>query len=393
MSKQFYTSTEAAEAIGLAPNTVNRRCSQGKIEASRDGFGTWIISADVVEAERQRIASKSNKMAPDKPRQHEPTPGYFTVEQAAAEIGLHVRTLARRAMVWPEIDPGRGEWPKEPGHTCQGKEEGGAVITIRAQETAISPIIVPSWRDSETRPGCRGCQHKRTKREARKVLFELGKRPLWGLYYDPADFNRFAARTRQRRRAQSIAGAYAAYPLTNGRFYVIHDQESEGGQPIGDDRTEVFNLLKPVVNDTPDDKRISTSGGWGGNWQGTKGDGRARQAKREGREYDGQIPGARRNGRVWEFSPEAVEHEKARLVGYQVAVPKPKPVTKPAAKAPAMTIKSTPKFTASNAAASDAELAANRARLAEIAKLARVAVYITADGRTKTVKRGKAKAR
>ena len=196
------------------------------------------------------------------------------------------RIASSPVMVWPEIDPGRGEWPKEPGHTCQGKEEGGAVITIRAQETAISSIIVPSWRDSETRPGCRGCQHKRTKREARKVLFELGKRPLWGLYYDPADFNRFAARTRQRRRAQSIAGAYAAYPLTDGRFYVIHDQESEGGQPISDDRTEVFNLLKPVVNDTPDDKRISTSGGWGGNWQGTKGDGRARQAKREGREIE-----------------------------------------------------------------------------------------------------------
>ena len=34
-----------------------------------------------------------------------------------------------------------------------------------------------------------------------------------------------------------------------------------------------------------------------------------------------------------------------------------------------------------------------RARLAEIAKRARAAVYITADGRTKTVKRGKAGAR
>jgi hypothetical protein len=201
MSKQFYTSTEAASLIGLAPNTVNRRCSQGKIEASRDGFGTWVISADVVEAERQRIASKSNKMAPDKPRQkHEPTPGFLTVEQAAAEIGLHVRTLARRA-------------------------------------------------------------------------------------------------------------------------------------------------------------------------------------------YDGQIPGARRNGRVWEFSPEAVEHEKSRLAGYQVAAPKPKPVTKPAAKAPAMTIKSTPKFTASNAVASDAELAANRAKLAQVASNAKSALVVQPNGEMNTVAR------
>lgn len=98
MSKPFYTSTEAAALIGLSANTVNRRCAQGKIDATRDGFGTWIISAEAVEVERQRVASKSNKMAPDKPRQpHVPQPGFYTVEQAAAAIGIHVRTLARRA--------------------------------------------------------------------------------------------------------------------------------------------------------------------------------------------------------------------------------------------------------------------------------------------------------
>ena len=207
MSKQFYTSTEAASLIGLAPNTVNRRCSQGKIAAERDGFGTWIISADVVESERKRVAAKSSKMAPDLPPQkHQPTDGYFTVEQAAAEIGLHVRTLAKRA-------------------------------------------------------------------------------------------------------------------------------------------------------------------------------------------YDGQIPGARRNGRVWEFPPSAIEHEKARLAGYQVAAaPKPKAV-KPAAKAPAMTIKSTPKFTASVAVASDAELAANRARLAQVARNAKSALVVQPNGEMNEVARilGKAK--
>ena len=201
MSKQFYTSTEAAEAIGLSPNTVNRRCAQGKIEASRDGSGTWVISADVVESERKRVAAKSSKMAPDLPPQkHQPTDGYFTVEQAAAEIGLHVRTLARRA-------------------------------------------------------------------------------------------------------------------------------------------------------------------------------------------YDGQIPGAKRNGRVWEFPPSAVEHEKARLAGYQVAAPKPKLVTKPTAKAPAVTIKATPKFTASVAAVNDEELARNRAKLAQVARNAKSYTMISADGRARQVKR------
>ena len=50
-------------------------------------------------------------------------------------------------------------------------------------------------------------------------------------------------------------------------------------------------------------------------------------------------------------------------------------------------------YTAVPQNATETELEANRARLAEIAKLARAAVYITADGRTKTVKRGKAGAR
>lgn len=189
-------------------------------------------------------------------------------------------------MVFPELDPGLGEWPKEPAHTCQGKEEGGAVITIRGQATAVSPIIVPSWRDTEKRPGCRGCQHKRAKREARKVLWEGMKRPLWGKFATAEEYRRFTNRTRKRRKEEGIAGAYAAYPMTDGRYFVIHDQEREGGQPIGDDRTEVYNLLLPIVNDTPDDKRISASGGWGGNWQGTRGDGRVKRAKKEGQEVD-----------------------------------------------------------------------------------------------------------
>ncbi len=64
--------------------------------------------------------------------------------------------------------------------------------------------------------------------------------------------------------------------------------------------------------------------------------------------------------------------------------------TTPAAPAPRKTVAT---YTAVPQNATETELEANRARLAEIARLARAAVYITADGRTKTVKRGKVGAR
>ena len=97
-SKAFYTTSEAAEIVGLSANTLTKRCTQGKISASRES-GLWLIGADVVESERLRVASKSSKMAPDVvQREHGPiADGYFTVEQAAKMVGVTTRTIARRA--------------------------------------------------------------------------------------------------------------------------------------------------------------------------------------------------------------------------------------------------------------------------------------------------------
>lgn len=97
MTKAFYTTTEAAKIVGLSANTLTKRCTAGKIAASRES-GQWLIAADEVERERLRVASKSSKMGPDCYRKpHEPAAGYFTAEQAAKVIGVTSRTLARRA--------------------------------------------------------------------------------------------------------------------------------------------------------------------------------------------------------------------------------------------------------------------------------------------------------
>ena len=111
----------------------------------------------------------------------------------------------------------------------------------------------------------------------------------------------------------------------------------------------------------------------------------------------GSIEAENVNG-TWAISAEQVD----RLVAlYAAKSSKKAPDAKPA-RAQQIAIKTTPApqsrktaatYTAVPQNATETELEANRARLAEIAKLARAAVYITADGRTKTVKRGKAGAR
>ncbi len=111
----------------------------------------------------------------------------------------------------------------------------------------------------------------------------------------------------------------------------------------------------------------------------------------------GTIEAVNVNG-TWAISAAEVE----KLVAlYAAKSSKKAPDAKPA-RAQQIAIKTAPApaprktvatYTAVPQNATETELAANRARLAEIAKLARAAVYITADGRTKTVKRGKAGAR
>ncbi len=64
MSKEFYTPAEAAAVIGINERSVLRRIHNIKIPAHK-AFGVWQIAADVVEAERQRVASKSSKKATD----------------------------------------------------------------------------------------------------------------------------------------------------------------------------------------------------------------------------------------------------------------------------------------------------------------------------------------
>jgi excisionase family DNA binding protein len=64
MTTKLYTLSEAAPIIGLAKSTLERKAKNGDIPAQRVGIA-YSITAETVEAERARVAAKSNKKAPD----------------------------------------------------------------------------------------------------------------------------------------------------------------------------------------------------------------------------------------------------------------------------------------------------------------------------------------
>ena len=103
---------------------------------------------------------------------------------------------------------------------------------------------------------------------------------------------------------------------------------------------------------------------------------------------EGSIRGEMVHG-VWLLDRASFEAWRASFVPHRrrekvapVAAPAPE-----ARKRVGLTIKSTPKFTASNASASAEELARNRAKLAQVASNAKSYTMISADGRARQVKR------
>ncbi len=109
---------------------------------------------------------------------------------------------------------------------------------------------------------------------------------------------------------------------------------------------------------------------------------------------DSRVPGARRTDNGWMIPASAVEAERQRVAAKtNIKAPDTKTTSSQITLQTARPARMVNEYTAAIGSATEAELEANRARLAEIAKRARAAVYITADGRTKTVKRGKAGAR
>ena len=127
---------------------------------------------------------------------------------------------------------------------------------------------------------------KRVMREVWKVREEVEEHGGFRLSYFSADeWLKTAERWKKRRQRDSEDVRFMKYPLADGRLAVIHNATDETGELVPASVDELKELLFPLM-DTPEGKRPSGSCGFGGHYEGMRGDGRTRKAKREGVETE-----------------------------------------------------------------------------------------------------------
>lgn len=168
---------------------------------------------------------------------------------------------------------GGGEWPKAPQHTCAAKEAVGTALIIRPNETAATRMFNPTWRT------CPACYHKRVKRIARQTRIEIAAAGAmnWTIL-DPADYRKWAGNIRQHRRRTGADAHYRALPQGDGRIFVMASA-GIAGAPVPTDNRALYDLLHAHAN-TPDNKRASSSRGYGGDYKRLRGDGRSTKGVR-----------------------------------------------------------------------------------------------------------------
>lgn len=165
------------------------------------------------------------------------------------------------------LDISCGDWPGTPSHTCAAKEAIGTAIVIRPTETTAARMFNPTWRT------CPACYHKRVKRIARQTLITIatGGAMSWAIL-DIGDYRKWTANIRQHRRRTGDEARYRALPQADGRIFVM-STHGIAGDPVPTDTPALFDLIHAHAN-TPDNKRASSSRGYGGDYKRLRGDGR-----------------------------------------------------------------------------------------------------------------------
>lgn len=171
-------------------------------------------------------------------------------------------------------------FPERPLHTCNNGKRDGAVITVYDDETAVSAITTPAWRQTEKHPQCPGCYHDRVVRQSQQIQQELKRagRLYWSIL-DNAEKSKVITRLRKQRERNSIEFVYRVFPLENDESVIVSNEID--GHKMPHDNAQIYELIRQWAN-TPMGCKVSSSEGWGGDFQGTKGDGRRKHEKKNG---------------------------------------------------------------------------------------------------------------
>lgn len=127
---------------------------------------------------------------------------------------------------------------------------------------------------------------KLARRYSQQLTWEQteGGKTLWLLDLSDEDWTRQTAAWRQKKKRTGQDVAWQAYRTEDGRVMVI--QDAIAADPLTADPQEVYSLVHRLLSQVPADKKVRTSAGFGGPYEGSRGDGRARHDKRQGK--DGQ---------------------------------------------------------------------------------------------------------
>lgn len=133
---------------------------------------------------------------------------------------------------------------------------------------------------------------KLARRYAKQCEWEQteGGRRLYQLALSDEDWKRQAAAWRQQKKRTGQAVAWQAFHTEEG-VTVIHDSQTAGGEDLTTDPAGLYALAHALLADTPEGRKTRTSEGFGGEYQGSRGDGRVRHAKRQGQAGQWELVG------------------------------------------------------------------------------------------------------
>lgn len=173
-------------------------------------------------------------------------------------------------------DAGTGDFPRLPAGAGDVERVNGSVHTFeRFKDGSVyytmAPSVIPTWDVCPREYACRN------EREVKKAHREMSRQEMYW-FVVPADQKNRILNRWKKRDDKVIYGQYP-YMVDDRLMYGFTTNQAKEGHPFPTDRTEAFNLIYEW-NQTPDGMRRSYSQGYGGQHEGTKGDGRKKAAER-----------------------------------------------------------------------------------------------------------------
>ena len=238
-----------------------RQAFQTWLESYREGpnFQTvWAVAKTITDARDAHRQAVREAALLKKAQQDVARAGVF-FGKVSAEGGPHED--------WPDVPrPDLTVWLT----TLKTRHEGG-----RADEYVY---FCPMTRGKSDPAGLA----KLARRYAKQLEWEQteGGRRLYRITLSDEDWKRQAAAWRQQKKRTGQEVGWQAYHGEDG-VTIFHDSQATGGEALTTDFAALYDLAHGLLSVQTEGKKTRTSVGFGGEYQGSRGDGRVKHDKRQ----------------------------------------------------------------------------------------------------------------